>query len=72
VTPTIDWRSLKRGTDPESHPVLGRRAFWQSQNYGHVLRDEEELSRIAAYVLGPSEGSIGAEPRRVEVELFPV
>jgi len=32
--------------------VLGRRgAFWQHENYDHVVRDKAELSRIITYVL---------------------
>ena len=32
--------------------MLGRSgAFWQHENYDHVVRDEAELNRIVAYVL---------------------
>ena len=44
--------SLKRYTARQANVLLGRRGnFWQHENYDHVVRDEEELERIIAYVL---------------------
>jgi putative transposase len=44
--------SLKGRTARQANLVLGRRgAFWQHENYDHVVRDEAELGRIIAYVL---------------------
>ena len=44
--------SLKGPTAREANLVLGRSgAFWQHENYDHVVRDEAELNRIVAYVL---------------------
>jgi len=45
-------RSLKGNTARKANLELGRGgAFWQHENYDHVVRDEAELSRIVAYVL---------------------
>lgn len=45
-------RSLKGRTAREANLVLGRSgAFWQHENYDHVVRDEGELGRIIGYVL---------------------
>jgi putative transposase len=45
-------RSLKGRTARQANLVPGRRgAFWQHENYDHVVRDEAELSRIITYVL---------------------
>lgn len=46
-------RSLKGRSAREANLVLGRRgAFWQHENYDHVVRDEAELVRIISYVFG--------------------
>jgi putative transposase len=46
-------RSLKGRTARYANLVPGRRGtFWQHENYDHVVRDEAELGRIIAYVLG--------------------
>lgn len=45
-------QSLKRYTARESNKILQRRgAFWQSESYDRVIRDEAELERIIQYVL---------------------
>ena len=61
-------RSLKGRTVREANLVLGRRgAFWQHENYDHVVRDEAELGRIVTYVLGnPVKAGLAA--RREEWE----
>ena len=44
--------SLKGGTARKANLVLGRSgAFWEHENYDHVVRDEAELGRIVTYVL---------------------
>jgi REP element-mobilizing transposase RayT len=44
--------SLKRHTAREGNLILGREgAFWQHENYDHVVRDEAELERIIRYIL---------------------
>lgn len=44
--------SLKLYTAIHSNELLGRKGqFWQHESYDHVVRDEEELRRIIAYVM---------------------
>jgi len=44
--------SLKRYTARQANQLLGRRgAFWQHENYDHIVRDSKEWERIIAYVL---------------------
>ncbi|MBI5031109.1 MAG: transposase [Chloroflexi bacterium] len=44
--------SLKRYTARQANLLLCREGdFWQHENYDHVVRNEEELSRIINYVL---------------------
>ena len=44
--------SLKRYTARQSNLLLGREGqFWQHESYDHVVRDEDELYRIIAYVM---------------------
>jgi REP element-mobilizing transposase RayT len=44
--------SLKRYTARQANQLLGREgAFWQHENYDHVVRDEEEWQRIITYIL---------------------
>lgn len=44
--------SLKRYTARQANLILGRTgAFWQHENYDHVVRDLAEFQRIVAYVL---------------------
>lgn len=44
--------SLKRRTATKSNKVLRRRGqFWHRESYDHIVRDEEELSRIRNYIL---------------------
>ena len=44
--------SLKRYTARQSNKILGKEgAFWQHENYDHVIRDEEEWKRIINYVV---------------------
>ena len=46
-------QSLKRYTARRANTMLGRRgAFWQRESYDHVVRDEDELTRIIRYVVG--------------------
>jgi REP element-mobilizing transposase RayT len=46
-------QSLKRYTATRANRILRRRgAFWQGENYDHVVRDEKELERIVRYVIG--------------------
>jgi putative transposase len=46
-------RSLKGRTARQANLVIGRRGtFGRHENYDHVVRDEAELGRIVAYVLG--------------------
>ena len=45
-------RRLKGATSRECNKILNRSgAFWQHESYDHVVRDEDELSRIIEYVL---------------------
>ena len=45
-------KSLKWYTAKECNKILNRSgAFWQHESYDHVVRDEDELSRIVKYVL---------------------
>jgi putative transposase len=45
-------RLLKGRTARQANVVLGRKgAFWEHENYDHVVRDEAELGRIITYVL---------------------
>ncbi|MEA3345020.1 MAG: transposase [Chloroflexota bacterium] len=44
--------SLKRYAARQANQLLGREgAFWQHENYDHVVRDEAEWRRIITYVL---------------------
>lgn len=44
--------SLKRYTARQGNKILGREgAFWQHENYDHVVRDRAEWERIVRYVL---------------------
>ncbi len=45
-------QSLKRHTARRANEILGRRgAFWQAESYDHVVRHENALTRIIAYVV---------------------
>jgi REP element-mobilizing transposase RayT len=45
-------QSLKRRTASLANECLGREgAFWQSESYDHIVRDEDEWRRIVWYVL---------------------
>jgi REP element-mobilizing transposase RayT len=45
-------QSLKRHTARQANLILGREgAFWQDESYDHVIRDNEEYTRIIHYVL---------------------
>jgi putative transposase len=57
-------RLLKGRTAREANLVLGRRgAFWEHENYDHVVRDQAELHRIVAYVLGnPVKAGLADRP----------
>ncbi len=45
-------KGLKWYTALESNKLLNRTgAFWQHESYDHVIRDDDELSRIVEYVL---------------------
>ena len=45
-------RLLKGSTAHECNKKLGRKgAFWQHESYDHVVRNQEELSRIIEYVM---------------------
>lgn len=45
-------QDLKKYTSHECNKILNRSgAFWQHESYDHVVRDEDELSRIVEYVL---------------------
>lgn len=45
-------QSLKRHTGRQANLMLTRQgAFWQEENYDHVVRDEAELNRIIRYVV---------------------
>lgn len=45
-------QSLKRNTARRANQMLGRQGpFWQAESYDHVVRDNEELTRIVRYVL---------------------
>jgi putative transposase len=44
--------SIKRYTARESNKILGRSGkFWQDESYDHLVRDEQELSRIKDYII---------------------
>ncbi len=45
-------QSLKRHTARQANLILGRQgAFWQDESYDHVIRNNEEYTRIVNYVL---------------------
>jgi putative transposase len=45
-------QSLKSYTARRANAILARHgAFWQRENYDHVVRDKAELTRILAYVI---------------------
>ncbi|MCL4551611.1 MAG: transposase [Bacteroidetes bacterium] len=45
-------QDLKKYTAVKCNKILNRSgAFWQHESYDHVVRDEDELSRIIEYVL---------------------
>ncbi len=45
-------QSLKRFTSRQSNKILNRSgAFWNEENYDHIVRDEIELIRILDYIL---------------------
>ena len=45
-------QSLKRHTARQANKTLRRQgAFWQAESYDHVVRDQDELERIAQYVI---------------------
>ncbi len=45
-------QSLKRYTAREANRILIRNgAFWQNESYDHVVRDDNDLSRIVDYIL---------------------
>jgi putative DNA methylase len=44
--------SLKSYTAHEANRMLNRSgAFWQTESYDHWVRDDDELERIALYIL---------------------
>ncbi len=44
-------QSLKRYTARQANTILQRQGtFWQAESYDHVVRDADELTRIAQYV----------------------
>jgi putative transposase len=44
--------SLKRHSARQANLILGRTGtFWQDESYDHIVRDQNELERIIAYVL---------------------
>ena len=44
--------SLKRHTALNANRILGREgAFWQSESYDHVVRDQDDLQRIVHYIM---------------------
>jgi putative transposase len=61
-------RLLKGRTAREGNLVLGGRgAFWEHENYDHVVRDQGELHRIVAYVLGnPVKAGLAEKPEEWE------
>ena len=45
-------QSLKRHTARQANKILHRQGtFWQAESYDHVVRDADELERIAQYVI---------------------
>jgi putative transposase len=52
VPPARLLKSLKGSTAREANRVQGRTGepFWQRESYDHWIRDENEFSRIAAYI----------------------
>jgi putative transposase len=58
-------RTIKGGTAYAANQLLGRAGpFWQHESYDHYVRDERELERIIAYVLGnPLKAGLVAEGR---------
>jgi len=45
-------QSLKRYTARQASKILNRTgAFWQAENYDHVVRDSLELERIIQYIV---------------------
>jgi len=61
-------RSLKGRTARDANVLLGRSgAFWEHENYDHVVRDEAELDRIITYVLGnPVKAGLADRPEEWE------
>ncbi|MBI3821990.1 MAG: hypothetical protein HY289_04835 [Planctomycetes bacterium] len=50
--------SLKSYTAHEANRILGRKGtFWQHESYDHWVRDEDELERIVAYIIGNPVGA---------------
>lgn len=44
--------SLKGYTAREANKLLGRKGqFWQHESYDRVVRDEDELMRVLAYII---------------------
>jgi putative transposase len=52
VAPSYLLKSLKGATARAANLVLGRTGepFWQRESYDHLVRDEQERQRIAAYI----------------------
>ena len=72
--------SLKRYTALHANRILERQGdFWQHENYDHVVRDEREFNRIAAYVLNnPVSAGLVSTPeewkwsyRRTNLQICP-
>jgi putative transposase len=65
VPPSRLLKSLKGYTAHEANRLLGRTGtpFWQRESYDHWVRDEQEWSRIAAYIENnPVKAGIVAKP----------
>ena len=52
VSPSRLLAALQGATAREANLILGRtgETFWQAASYDHWVRDEDEFSRIAAYI----------------------
>jgi len=58
-------QSLKRFTGLEGNRILGvtGRPFWQDESYDRLVRNREELERIARYIeMNPVEAGLAAAP----------
>lgn len=61
---TVIMHSLKSYTAHEANKLLARSGqFWQHESYDHWVRDDDELERIVAYIIGnPVKAGLAEKP----------